>query len=624
MQYRVIFMAIIVFVLALPSHDALAIRSKSPLVQQPLTAETAEAFVDKFMQEQMPVLHVPGAAIVIVQHDGLLFQQGYGMADLARQMPVDVNETLFRAGSISKLFTATAVMQLVERGAIDLEADVNEYLKRLQLPQRFDRPVTVADLLLHTAGFDEVFFGVHVREAGELQPLADFLGEHLPERYLPPGEFISYNDHGYTVAGLLVEEVSGLPFDQYVATHILEPLQMTESTFTQPLPKERLAEMAVGYRYDGERYQPYALDYVQVSPSAGLIAPAGEMANFMLAHLNGGSFAGQPILQPATVASMQQRHFAHHPALRGRGYGFAEWQENGRRAVFHDGGNPGFLSRLFLLPEERVGFYLTFNSDQYTDAARFHRAFTTDFLDTFFPPTDDEPIASAIVAPDRPLAEFAGYYREVQGYSHDTLQKIDSLMNQFPVSADTTQLSVFGRSYDPIGMLVFQNAAAESTVVFRADDQGAITHLFVGTGAYAKVPWYESQPVQLGFLIWFLLIFAAAIVGGIGWRRAPALLRISLVAVGLLNLVFLLGLAAILLQLDRWEFSFGLPAIVQMLLVLPLISFVPALLLVGFATVVRRRIQWVWGTRLYLFIVMLTAVAFPLFLNFWNLLGFRY
>ncbi|MEZ4658017.1 MAG: serine hydrolase domain-containing protein [Caldilineaceae bacterium] len=339
-------------------------------IPQPLNAQTIAAFVDEFMQTQMATLHVPGAALVVVQGDKVLFADGYGLAELEEQAPVDVHETLFRAGSVSKLFTATAVMQLVEQGQVALDADVNEYLHSIQLPERFGRPVTVADLLLHTAGFDDVFFGMHVRKADELQSLADFLNSHLPERYQPPGEIISYNDHGYTLAGLLVEDVTGMRFDEYMAAHILAPLQMAHSTFAQPQPPALQARLAVGYRYDGRDYQPYDLDYVNVAPAAALVAPAAEMAHFIIAQLNGGSYDGASILQPQTVAAMQQTQFAHHPALRGRGYGFAEWRENGHRGVYHDGGNPGFLNRLLLLPDERVGFYLTFNSDQYSRRRR--------------------------------------------------------------------------------------------------------------------------------------------------------------------------------------------------------------------------------------------------------------
>lgn len=627
-MYLRLWLAMILLVLSLvPVNPVRAMTTQTNPVAEPLNAQTIGAFVDDFMQEQMAVLHVPGAAIVVVQGDVLLFAQGYGQANLAGQVPVDVNQTLFRTGSVSKLFTATAVMQLVEQGKVDLQADVNEYLHSIHLPARFARPVTVADLLLHTAGFDDVFFGMHVRKVEDVQPLATFLNDHLPERYLPPGEIISYNDHGYTLAGLLVEDVTGMRFDDYMATHVLTPLQMENSAFAQPLPADLQDRLAVGYRYDGQVYQPYPFDYVNVGPAAGLVAPAVEIAHFLIAQLNGGSYAGTAILQPETVTAMQQQQFIHHAALRGRGYGFAEWHENGRRGVYHDGGNPGFLNRLLLLPNEGVGFYLTFNGDQYTSATRFHREFTTQFFDQFFPEEENgekknvsEPVAATL---EHSARDFTGYYREVQAYSHDTFQKLASLMNQFPVRAEDGGLAVFGRTYVAVAPQLFQSKNGESTIAFRqTDDQD--TYLFAGAGANVRVPWYEAQPVQLGLVGWFLLAFLSMLLVALLWRTAPVGLRSTLALTGLLNMLFLVGIAIALLQMDPWQFAYGPPPVVIGLLALPLVTLALTVVLVGFIVAGWRGHGWGWTTQLYTALVSVTALAFPLFLNFWNLLGFRY
>jgi len=397
-----------------------------------LTAESITSFVDEYMATQMTSSNVPGAAIVVVQGEAVLLAKGYGMADLDADRPVVVDETLFRAGSVSKLFTATAVMQLVEQGRIGLDDDINQHLTSLQLPDKFDRPLTVADLLQHTTGLDDVFFGMHERDAEDVESLADFLGHHLPERYDPPGELISYNDHGYTLVGLLIEDVTGQSFVDYMAAHVLGPLQMGSSSFAQPLPADLQTQVAVGYRYE-EQFEPYEFDYVNIGPAAGLHATASDMAHFVMAHLNNGRYGEQQVLQPETVSQMQATQFSHHPVLRGRGYGFAEWHENGLRAVFHDGGNPGFLNRLFLIPEEGIGFYLTFNGDQYAGASQFHREFTTRFMDEFYPETEETVVLPTAVPLGRPASDLTGYYRDVSAHSHDTFQKLTSLMNQFPV-----------------------------------------------------------------------------------------------------------------------------------------------------------------------------------------------
>ncbi len=613
---------LLMLVWLLPGQKVAAMPTVRPVE---LTPETAVSFVTDYMTASMEAMHVPGAAIVIVQGEEIVLAQGFGYANLAQQQPVTVDQTLFRAGSVSKLFTATAVMQLVERGQLDLNTDVNHYLTRLQIPDNGGPPVTVADLLRHTAGFDEQFIGMHVRQASEVQPLATFLQHHLPPRTIPAGTLISYNDHGYTLAGLLVEEVTGQSFADYMAANVLQPLQMNHSSFHQPNPAATVLETAVGYRFNGETYQTYPMDYVNVGPAAGLTALPAEMAHFMLAHLNGGRHGEAQILQPETVAQMQQTQVAHHPALRGRGYGFAEWQENGQRAIFHDGGNPGFLNRLFLLPQARVGFYLTFNGDQYSSAVRFHREFTTQFLDAFFPETAvSSPPPGDTMPLQRPTSDFSGYYREVTPYSHDTLEKIASLPNQFAVRAAGDTLTFFGRTYGQTEPLLFQSSDGESTVAFGENTAGKLTYLFAGTSAMVKVPWYEAQPVQLGLAIWFLLLFLTAVGIALGWQTAPTPWRLTLGLTGLLNFIFLIGLTATLLRLDPWQFVFAPPATFLGLLVLPLITTVLAILLLPLTVAAAKSGQWSFIAQLASALLVLTALGFPLFLNFWNLLGFHY
>jgi hypothetical protein len=348
------------------------------------------------------------------------------------------------------------------------------------------------------------------------------------------------------------------------------------------------------------------------------------MAHFVMAHLNNGRYGEQQVLQPETVSQMQATQFSHHPVLRGRGYGFAEWHENGLRAVFHDGGNPGFLNRLFLIPEEGIGFYLTFNGDQYAGASQFHREFTTRFMDEFYPETEETVVLPTAVPLGRPASDLTGYYRDVSAHSHDTFQKLTSLMNQFPVRMNGEQLAVFGRQYQAVEPLVFQSEAGGSPVVFREDASGAISHLFVGTGAYVKVPWYEAQPVQLGLIGWFLLLFVAAIGTAVFWRSAPGLLRGGMGAAGFLNLIFLVGIGLALLQMDPWQFVYGPPPIIVMLLVVPLVTLLLSVLVTGITVMGWTTADWGWGLRVYTAVVSLTLLLFPLFLNFWRLLGFRY
>ncbi|MCB0008764.1 MAG: beta-lactamase family protein [Anaerolineales bacterium] len=614
---------LLAWLLAGPASEVQAMAEPDPITPKLLNAANAAEFVDNYVAANMASMQVPGAAIVVVQGDEVLHAAGYGLADLAANRPVVVDETVFRFGSVSKLFTAAAVLQLAEQGQLRLDAPANDYLRSLQIPDNGGPPVTVADLLLHTAGFDDVFFGMHAREAADFESLAAFLTHHMPAQRYPAGTVISYNDHGYSLAGLVVEEVSGQSFESYLDENILGPLGMAGSTFAQPHPAAGTLRMAVGYRFDGAVNQPYAYDFVNVRPAAALSGPASDMVQFLRLQLNDGQVDGVQVLAPATVASMQTPQFRHHPSLRGRAYGFAEWQENGYQAFYHDGGNPGFLNRLMIIPEANLGYFVTFNGDLYGPATRFHRDFTTQFMDTFLPERA-EPIAiQASGTLSEPAALFSGYYREVPAYSHDTLQKLKSLPEQFPVNVEGNRLQLWGRDYVETEPLIFRNAESSSPVVFRTTVASETQQLYAGAGAYERVPWYEALPVQLGLIGWFLLTFLSGIIVALSWRSAPGLLRGVLGVGSLLNLLFLVSMALVLLRMDPWQFIYGLPPIVLVLLALPLVTTVLALLLVPLAAAGWRQGEWSWLGRGYLVLASLTALGFPVFLSVWNLLGYK-
>src|SRR6266516_4771568 len=204
-----------------------------------------EAFLDGVIGKEMQVDHIPGAAVSVVKDGRLLFTKGYGSADLQAGKPVNAQTTLFRIGSVSKLFTATAVLQLAEQCKLSLYADVNTYLKAFHLPATYPEPITLADLLTHTDGVEGRDTGLQAaHSASDLEPLGQVLAQHLPARVRPPGELTAYSNYGYTLAGYIVEQVSGMPFAQYVEQHLFQRLGMRESTFRQPVEARLSADLS--------------------------------------------------------------------------------------------------------------------------------------------------------------------------------------------------------------------------------------------------------------------------------------------------------------------------------------------------------------------------------------------
>jgi len=204
-----------------PISPVLAVQPKTP---QPKPARSGEVpidpvelaeFLDQEVQASMDRLHIAGAAVSVVKDGEMIFARGYGLADVAVNKPVDPQTTIFRIGSISKTFAFTAVMQLVEQGKLDLNADINTYLD-FKIPATFPEPITMLHIMSHSSGLDINPFGALAETVDEILPLGEYLPRHLPPRVRPPGIVSSYSNYDVALAGYIVERVSGQPYATYV------------------------------------------------------------------------------------------------------------------------------------------------------------------------------------------------------------------------------------------------------------------------------------------------------------------------------------------------------------------------------------------------------------------------
>ena len=281
----------------------------------PTTVEEMEAFVDGFMDSQMKAGPVAGAAVVVVKDGQVFFQKGYGYEDVEKRTPVDPAQTLFRPGSVSKLFTWTAIMQLVEQGKLDLDADVNTYLKDFKVASTFPEPVKLRNIMTHTAGFEDGGVGyLFAGTAADLLPLGKWLATHQPARVRPPttdfsdGTNASYSNWATALAGHIVETVSGQSFDDYIAQHIFQPLGMERSTFREPLPESLAPRMSGGYTFEAGGFKPHGFEFIHAAgPAGSLSSTVADMARFMLAHLQDGALGEARILKPETAQLMHKR-----------------------------------------------------------------------------------------------------------------------------------------------------------------------------------------------------------------------------------------------------------------------------------------------------------------------------
>lgn len=318
-----------------------------------------EAWLDGYLPYALQRGDIAGAVVVVVKDGAVLLQKGYGYADIEARTPVDPATTLFRPGSIAKLFTWTAVMQLVEQGKLDLDRDVNQYLD-FTIPPAFGTPVTLRNCMTHTPGFEEVNKNIFSYDSTKVEPLDVLLKDWTPTRIFPPGQVPAYSNYATALAGYIVQRVSGEPFDDYVERHIFTPLGMERSTFRQPLPPRLKAGMSRGYEVASGEPKPFEL--VGVAPAGSLSATGEDMGQFMIAHLQDGRYGDRKILEPETAKQMHGTALTILPAINRPLLGFYETNINGRRVIAHGGDTYYFHSDLHLFIDDGVGIYISLNS----------------------------------------------------------------------------------------------------------------------------------------------------------------------------------------------------------------------------------------------------------------------
>lgn len=356
---------------------------------RPLTREDAEAWLDGFLPYALATGDVAGAVVVVVKDGATLLQKGYGYADVATRKPVDPATTLFRPGSISKLTTWTAVMQLVEQGKLDLDADVNGYLD-FKIPARDGQPVTLRNILTHTPGFEERVKDLIIPEGRPFDPLDVYLKKWVPTRIFAPGTTPAYSNYATSLAGYIVARVSGLSFDDYVDQRILTPLGMEHSTFRQPLPERLRPFMASGYARASEgKAKPF--EVVVAAPAGSQASSGADMARFMIAHLQKGAFGEARILKAETAEQMHTTALTILPRVDRMVLGFYEQNRNGRHIISHAGDTAWFHSDLYLFLDDNVGLFISLNSAGKEGAAgKIRKAVFEQFTDRYLPgPTFD-------------------------------------------------------------------------------------------------------------------------------------------------------------------------------------------------------------------------------------------
>ncbi|HUO15707.1 MAG TPA: serine hydrolase [Verrucomicrobiae bacterium] len=605
-----------------------------------LTGADLEAFLDGMMPAQLERENIAGAVIAVVKDGQVIFAKGYGYSDMDKRTPVTPDSTLFRPGSISKLFTWTSVMQLVEQGKLDLNRDVNDYLD-FKIPPAYGKPITLTNIMTHTPGFEEVIHDLFVSDAAHMHPLDEYVKTHTPDRIFPPGVVPAYSNYATAVAGYIVQRVSGKPFSQYVQDNILGPLEMTRTTLVQPLPKDLEPMMSKGYALASSPAKPF--EFVEAYPAGSVSTTGRDMCNFMIAHLQNGKFGNVQILRPETATLMHARLFGTDDRLDGMAHGFYEESSNGHRIIGHGGDTEYFHSDLHLILDANVGFFVSYNSAGRGEVSPRSILFEK-FLDRYFPYT--EPPAPKVASADEDAAAVSGLYESSRRFETSFLKlttllgenkvfrNVDGTISIDPFKGPNGQLI----KYEEISPLLYREVHGRAHVGFKRDATGRMQfQLDWPFFIFQRVGFNENKYFQYFLAIFGLIMVVLTLlfwpIGAIVRKHyarpldfAPAQRRLRL-AVRLACILFLvffvgwitlltvaMGSGLLLNDLGPWIILFGVIGV--------LCLFGTLIVCINALQGWRLPNRWIW-TRLYDTALALGCLALIWFAFTWNLMNFN-
>jgi len=624
-----------------PSQEELLLKNIS-LSTGPTDPAELETFMDGLLTAQMEGSHIAGATLVVVKDGEVFFSKGYGYADVEKKKPVNPDETLFRPGSVSKLFTWTAVMQLYEQGRLDLDANINTYLKDFQIPDSFDEPITLKHLFSHTPGFEDVIGGMAARTPEDLTSLSDFIREKMPERIFPPGKYTAYSNYGTALAGYIVELVSGIPFENYIEEFIYLPLGMEKSTFQQPLPVHLADSMSNGYSYTDGTFKAEEFELINgMSPAGSMSSTAGDMAKFMIAHLQDGLYDEKNrILAQETAQLMHTLLFSHDPRVPGNAYGFWEQKLNNLRIIGHAGDTLAFHSFLALIPKHNIGFFVSYNS---TNASGFTRdQLFQAFLNRYFPIPDSlewKPLSE----PGIRSRKYVGSYGALRGVFSSYEKLANLIMTSKLTMADDGTLvmplpmGLGTKRWMEVSPLFFREVGGQGTLLFMDDAKGRIRHAYMPDFLMVmeKLKWYKTPFFHYSLLGFCIVLFLSA---ALGWplgaisrrlcsrdrdrKKFPSFPKWIAGLMSWIFLTFIFGMVGVLS--NYMELMFGVPPMLKTLSVLTMIAVFLTVGVMLCLLLVWGRGYWTVYGRIHYTLIFLASCAFIWFLNYWHLFGFKF
>jgi len=430
-----------------------------------------DRLVDSVVRSGMAAEKIPGAAVVVLSGGRIVLERGYGLADVASSRGVNPRTTLWPFASITKVFTATAVVQLAARGRVDLASDANRYLRSVRIPANSWRPITVANLLTHTDALDELP-GRQAPSREKLLPLDQFLRSRLV-RIGPPGIVTRYGSYGVAVAGVLIQDVSRLSYEGYLTRNLFEPLRMRKSSIGPPL--DGADSLASPYAINDGRLEKISPEWYHTTPTSSLVSTVDDMARFMALHLETPlSRIADTVLPRKWIREMARQQTTIHPSIPGWGYGWQQNDANGQRIVEHGGDIGGFASLLTLIPDERFGLLVVSHLEGSALRFKLKQA----ILDKYFP--DKRVPRLGASRPQNELLAYAGTYL-ANNYCR-TCTDGERNAQRFEIAAnDDGSLALWDDKWREIAPLLFSSQDGKRRIGFMRDSAGNVIAVSAGS-----------------------------------------------------------------------------------------------------------------------------------------------
>jgi len=489
--------------------------------------ESVEALMNQYVGKEKDI---PGAAIVIIQDGQVVLEKGYGFSDIKRNQEVNPKQTIFEAASISKVYTWSAVMQLVEEGMIDLDTDIKEYLPNNYLNVTYDDPITMRHLMNHQAGFEDKAAHLMTENPDEIIPLNELLSQknNPPKQINKPGEVTAYSNYSTSLAGYIVERGSGEDFAEYMQTKVLDPLDAKYSTFRANYSDvETIIEnKSIGYEPTKGTFKEVPPIYVNDEPAGALNTTIEDMGHFILAHLGSEDYA--LFNNDQTRQDMHKETFQEIDRPSVNAHGFWERRVNDQRVLEHGGNSLGFTTYLALVPEENFGFAIL------TNVANDHSGLRNDLVDLLIGEQDHQELMpshndEAVEGTYRPVSIESNFLKTLQILSNQdvTIEKNDAggilmhtAVDSKPIQYTETEPLTYERVSEDVPFME-KVGLDQSNIYFNVDDEGYVKNMTFSTmNDYLPVHIMDSVNVNLIILGVSTIAFIVSLFSGlIQWIR---------------------------------------------------------------------------------------------------------